>query len=58
MVDLQIVRGATELAPPPLPLEHLIAKRFILSHRKFQSWSHGCPEVADGVIPSWALTSR
>jgi hypothetical protein len=36
MVDMQIVRRATELASPPVSFEHLIPERLVLSQRELQ----------------------
>jgi hypothetical protein len=36
MVDVQIVRRATDLTAPSVPFEHFIAKRFVLGQRELQ----------------------
>ena len=38
MMDVQIVRRATELAAPTISLENLIPKRLVFSRGKFQPW--------------------
>jgi hypothetical protein len=54
VVDMQIVSLATELAPPPVSFEHLIAKRRILGPRELQplrfamNFTHEFPWAPDG----------